>query len=195
MAIFRANARENAAEASFRGNARENAAEASAKSRETWQSLDAAENDDEYVGWSDASDGDSDGESGNGSGSVRLMVKPSTIPNAGDGLFLRSAVVPTGAVLLKEEAVALKRADAKRILADPVWAAANPVIQLNGGKFLDIRKLLLYKSNHAFAAEKRCNARVSLIGPSTVALVSLRTVRKGEELMWEYSPTWYPPGS
>jgi len=140
-------------------------------------------------------------------------VKPSTIANAGDGLFLASVVAPQGTALIEEQAVRckdacrhvlfccvwltrvhffkmylssisiellalsnngrcsllqsthlsapwmtrwmeywscfshnqphwpdpkvpLKRSEAKSILADPVWAQANPIIQLNGDKWV-----------------------------------------------------------
>lgn len=52
---------------------------------------------------------------------------PTTRPKA-------PGVVEAGAVLLEEAAVLLKRQDAKRILADPTWKFANPVIQLNSNK-------------------------------------------------------------
>jgi hypothetical protein len=86
----------------------------------------------------------------------------------------------------------LPRCDAKKILADPLWREANPVIQLNGNKFLDIRKLLLYKANHSRSDQKCCNALMAQTGQNTLSLVSVRTIRRGEEILWEYSATWCP---
>jgi hypothetical protein len=55
--------------------------------------------------------------------------------------------------------------------------------------------LLLYKSNHAVETDRRCNAEVVLSGPATLRLVATRAIRAGEEIMWQYSTTWYPPGT
>mmetsp|Transcript_64348 Transcript_64348/g.126339 ORF Transcript_64348/g.126339 Transcript_64348/m.126339 type:complete len:170 (+) Transcript_64348:122-631(+) len=165
----------------------------SAASREIWKDKAAASKTDvevEEACWSEE-----ETEYDEATGIVDLSVKVSTIPNAGDGLFLKTTWVPAGITLLQETAAVLKRPDAKRVLQDPVWSHANPVIQLNGNRFLDIRKLLLYKSNHAVASSRACNVSVEQVGPADLALVSSRPIRKGEELMWEYSPTWYPPGT
>eukprot|EP00547_Thalassionema_nitzschioides_P007358 CAMPEP_0194209976 /NCGR_PEP_ID=MMETSP0156-20130528/7923_1 /TAXON_ID=33649 /ORGANISM="Thalassionema nitzschioides, Strain L26-B" /LENGTH=70 /DNA_ID=CAMNT_0038937247 /DNA_START=42 /DNA_END=251 /DNA_ORIENTATION=- len=50
-----------------------------------------------------------------------LIVKASMIPNAGQGLFLASRFVPAGAVLIEEEAIAIKRREAKKITNMPAW--------------------------------------------------------------------------
>ena len=50
-----------------------------------------------------------------------LEVRPSPIPNAGEGLFLSSRFVAAGTVLLEEEAVVIKRPEAKRIKNLPEW--------------------------------------------------------------------------
>jgi hypothetical protein len=188
-----------------RANARANGAAASEASRvgATWQPRvdvivlegdgggggdgcsDGGDGDD----WEEESDEDDDARP------LRFRIAPSLIPQAGDGLFFASALAAADRRLLVEEAPVIKRADAKKILADPVWALANPVIQINGDRFLDLRRLLLYKSNHAFSSEPRCNVRVEQVGEGLLALVATRQVRRGEELLWEYSPTWYPPGS
>mmetsp|Transcript_4559 Transcript_4559/g.10732 ORF Transcript_4559/g.10732 Transcript_4559/m.10732 type:complete len:126 (+) Transcript_4559:21-398(+) len=113
-------------------------AAASAKSRKLWAASvgEGEEKDAEQFSDFEGSDGDSE------EGKVRLKVKTSLIPNAGDGLFLASSdPVEEETVLLKEAAVSLKRPEAKVVLQDPVWCMGNPVIQLNGNKYLDIRKV------------------------------------------------------
>ena len=119
------------------------------------------------------------------------MVQPSTIPNAGDGLFTLDDI-EEGALVLCETGVGIKRPDAKRILTDPAWTHANPVIQLNKNRFLDIRALVMYKMNHALSEDHRCNVFVDRTGNAEVSCTALRDIRAGEELMWEYWPTWYP---
>ena len=153
---------------------------ASAKSRELFK--DAVQDSED----SEESDEDDDARP------MRLKIRKSLIEGAGDGLFFNSSSAPAGRRLLVEQAPVVKRPEAKKILADPTWAQANPVIQMNGDRFLDIRRLLLYKSNHALSTSQRCNADVELVGNGTVALVARRTIRRGEEILWEYSPTWYP---
>ena len=159
---------------------------ASAKSRELFK--DAQPDSDDNV-WDEESDEDDDTRP------MRLRIRRSHIPNGGDGLFFESASAPAGRKLLVEQAAILKRPEAKKVLADPTWASANPVIQMNGDRFLDIRRCLLYKSNHAPSSSSQCNCEVECVGNGMLALVARRTVRRGEELLWEYSPTWYPPGT
>jgi hypothetical protein len=125
---------------------------------------------------------------------IELKVCPSTIEGAGDGLFLSSEWVLEGQILLEEEAIAIKRSQAKTILKDPHWTHANPVIQCNSNRYLDIRKLLLYKANHCESQSRNCNVRVQQVGLNKLQMVALRDIDENEELMWEYSPTWYPPG-
>eukprot|EP00966_Prymnesium_polylepis_P032654 759638-Prymnesium_polylepis.1 len=163
-------------------------AAASSYSRDIYKGVITASKEDDDEWDTEESDEDDD------SRPMRLSIRTSGIPSAGDGLFFASSSAPAGHRLLVEPASVIKRAGAKKILADPVWADANPVIQMNGDRFLDIRRCLLYKSNHASADSPRCNTRVEVVGSdsasTTVALVARRTVRRGEELLWEYSPTW-----
>jgi hypothetical protein len=58
---------------------------------------------------SDSEDGLAWSDSDSEDGELRLNVKPSMIPNAGDGLFLASAMVEGDTTLLEEEAISLKR--------------------------------------------------------------------------------------
>jgi len=131
------------------------------------------------------------------SGDDKLFVGDSTISGAGQGLFLRckgEGGAVKGEELLREAARPIKRAEARRILSEPDWIDRNPVIQVNKDGFLDIRALLLYKSNHAKSSDWGCNTQVQRCGPSELCLVAIRDIREGEELMWEYSATWEPPG-
>lgn len=118
-----------------------------------------------------------------------LEVRPSTIPGAGDGLFLVSRFKPSGTILLSEEAPPLKRAAATKIMNLPEWRGKQPVIQLSGDRFLDIRQLLLYKTNHAESSSPKCNAYISQVGPTRLTITASRGIWHGEEIMWEYSPT------
>merc|ERR1740124_429901 len=77
----------------------------------------------------------------------------------------------------------------KKIMNSPKWKGLHPVIQSSGNRFLDIRKLLLYKANHMEASSPRCNCFTSQVGPARLVLTAKRDVRAGEELLWEYSPT------
>ena len=70
----------------------------------------------------------------------------------------------------------------------PEWKGLHPVIQLSGDRFLDIRALKLYKTNHAESNSPKCNGYVSQIGPSRITMTALRDIWQGEEIMWEYSP-------
>lgn len=153
-------------------------ARAAAKAR---AALSAERNEDNYDGEYGSEDEDD--------GPAVLEVKASTIPNAGDGLFLASRFAPAGSVLLEEEAIAIRRPAAKAILNSPAWRGLHPVIQGTGDRFLDIRKLLLYKSNHIESTSTRCNAWISQTGPATLRLTALRNVWRGEEIMWEYAKT------
>ena len=118
-----------------------------------------------------------------------LEVRPSLIPNAGNGLFLCSRVVRAGTTLVEEVAVAIRRQEAKQILNMPEWRGLQPVIQSNGNAFLDIRKLKLYKCNHSASTSPQCNACVTQTGPARLTLTARRDIWRGEEILWEYSPT------
>jgi len=118
-----------------------------------------------------------------------LIVKASMIPNAGQGLFLASRFVPAGAVLIEEEAIAIKRREAKKITNMPAWRNRQPVIQGGGNRFLDIRLLTIYKANHCEATSPNCNACVSQSGPARLTMTALRNIWRHEEILWEYSPT------
>ena len=63
------------------------------------------------------------------------------------------------------------------------------LLQATGDRFLDIRALKLYKSNHMEATSPRCNAYCSQTGPARLALFARRDVWRGEEILWEYSKT------
>ena len=56
---------------------------------------------------------------------VLLSVRPSTIPGAGDGLFLASFRAEEGTKLLCEEGRLIKRPQAKKLLNDPACEARN----------------------------------------------------------------------
>lgn len=116
-----------------------------------------------------------------------LKVMTSSIPGAGDGLFLTSELAPAGSVLLAEDAIAIRRPAATKIMSTPEWRGKHPVIQLNSDRFLDIRRLTLYKSNHTPSSSPRCNAHVAQSGPARLTLTALRDIRRGEEILWEYS--------
>jgi len=124
---------------------------------------------------------------------INLEVQPSTIEGAGDGLFLMSDFVMEGRCVLAEDAVPIKRPLAKQILQMPEWKDMNPVIQGNRSEFLDIRRLLLWKSNHAPATSWNCNVALVRTGHCRLQLVALRDIYEGEELMWEYAKNWCPP--
>eukprot|EP01062_Namystynia_karyoxenos_P073480 TRINITY_DN70273_c0_g1_i1.p1 TRINITY_DN70273_c0_g1~~TRINITY_DN70273_c0_g1_i1.p1 ORF type:complete len:194 (+),score=53.91 TRINITY_DN70273_c0_g1_i1:84-584(+) len=126
---------------------------------------------------------------------VVLAVRESTIAGAGQGLFLDSSVVRNGRRLLSEEARLIRRQEARQILNLPEWRDRNPVIQLNKAQFLDIRHLRLYKSNHATKRSGRTNVEIARSGMSRVEVVATRDIYRGEELLWEYSPTWEPPAA
>lgn len=135
------------------------------------------------------SESEGDGEGSDDTRLPVLEVKVSTIPNAGDGLFLASRFVPAGVVLLAEEAVAIRRPAAKKIMNLPEWRGLQPVIQASGDRFLDIRQLTLYKSNHTESSSPKCNAFCSQIGPAKLTLTARRDIWQGEEILWEYSRT------
>ena len=118
-----------------------------------------------------------------------LEVRASTIPNAGDGLFLASRFCSAGTVLLEEEAIAIRRPAARKILNTPKWRGTHPVIQLSGDRFLDISHLKLYKSNHCPSTSPKCNACVLQTGPVRLVLTARRNIWPGEEILWEYSAT------
>ena len=142
-------------------------------------------------------DDDDDDDGDDGDDRVRLAVRQSTIPGAGDGLFLASRIASKGTVLLQENAVPIKRKDAKRILSMPEWKNQHPLIQCNKDNFLDIRKLTLYKSNHAEEEERCCNAAVAQTSNTTLTMTARRDIHRGEELMWQYAKNWlagYTPG-
>jgi hypothetical protein len=68
---------------------------ASAASRQLWkQATEKVNKQEEEDGWSDESDGED-------SDRIKLLVKTSNIPNAGDGLFLASRHVEPGQTLLQ----------------------------------------------------------------------------------------------
>lgn len=118
-----------------------------------------------------------------------LKVKTSRIPNAGQGLFLASRFVPAGAVLVAEEAIAIRRPAAKKIMNMPAWRGLQPVIQGSGNRFLDIRLLKIYKANHCESTSPNCNACVSQSGPARLTMTALRGIWRDEEILWEYSQT------
>jgi len=119
-----------------------------------------------------------------------LIVQTSKIPNAGQGLFLASPrFVPAGTVLIEEDAIAIRRPAAKLILNMPEWHGRQPVIQGSSNKYLDIRLLLIHKANHCPATSPQCNAAVSQKGPARLVMTTRRNVYRGEEILWEYSPT------
>uniref|UniRef100_A0A7S2GX56 SET domain-containing protein n=1 Tax=Octactis speculum TaxID=3111310 RepID=A0A7S2GX56_9STRA len=120
---------------------------------------------------------------------VELEVKESSIPGAGEGLFLASFCAEAGQILLRENPRVIKRNEAKKIMNSIEWKDRNPVIQLNKNRFLDIRKLQMYKANHS----SQSNIDVQRTGESCIEVVALRDIYEGEELFWEYSPTWTPP--
>ena len=123
---------------------------------------------------------------------VLLSVRPSTIEAAGDGLFLASHCCDAGTKLLSEEGRVIKRPEAKKLLNDPGWKHANPVIQLNKNQFLDIRALRMYKANHATVLSGRNNIEIMRTGAGRIEVVALRNIYEDEELFWEYAPTWQP---
>ena len=136
------------------------------------------------------SDGEEEGEEDEDEeGPPVLTVKPSRIPNAGQGLFLASRFVPAGAVLVEEEAISIRRPAAKKIMNLPAWQGRQPVIQGSGNRFLDIRLLLMYKANHCDASSPNCNVYVSQHGPSRLTMTTLRGIWRDEEILWEYSQT------
>lgn len=116
-----------------------------------------------------------------------LIVKTSKILNAGQGLFLASRFVPAGAVLVEEEAIAIRRPAAKKIMNLPAWRGLQPVIQGSANRFLDIRLLQIYKANHCEATNRNCNAYVSQNGPARLTMRAVRGIWRGEEILWEYS--------
>ena len=132
---------------------------------------------------------DNDDNDEEDSGPPALEVKESTIPNAGQGLFLVSRCVAAGSVLLEEDAIPIRRPAAKKIMNSPEWNGLHPVIQLSSDRFLSISHLLLYKSNHCDSASPKCNAYCSKIGSATLRLTARRDVWRGEEILWEYTPT------
>ena len=73
----------------------------------------------------------------------------------------------------------------------PEWRGRQPVIQGSGDRFLDIRRAKLYKSNHSASTSPKCNAYVSQTGPARLALTARRDIWRGEEILFEYSPTMY----
>ena len=131
----------------------------------------------------DGSDDDDDED-----GPPRVIVQTSRIPQAGQGLFLRSPrFVPAGTVLLQEQAVAIRRPAAKVIMNLPAWKGRHACIQSSGNRFLDIRLLQLYKANHCAAGQANCNVEVSQTGPSQLSMTARRGIYRNEELLWEYS--------
>ena len=101
-----------------------NAVEASAQSRRLWKGKAGItiKESSAVEGCAEASWSDNDGEwsdedsvDESGQSLPHLIVKPSTISNAGDGLYLASSYVATGGVFIEEDAVSLRRGDAKKV--------------------------------------------------------------------------------
>ena len=84
-------------------------------------------------------------------------------------------------------------AAAKKILKLPEWHGLHPVIQLEGSRYLDIRNLKLYKTNHCVSTSPKCNALMLRKGLDSagramkLALTARRDIWRGEEILWEYS--------
>jgi|MDSY01.1.fsa_nt_gb hypothetical protein len=135
-------------------------------------------------------DDDDDDENDEDEDTVRLAVRPSTISGGGDGLFLASRFASKGTVLLAEDAVPIRRKDARKILDMPQWRNQHPLIQCNKDVFLDIRELTLYKSNHAEEDQCSCNAAVAQTSERTLTMTARRDIHRGEELMWQYAKNW-----
>ena len=173
---------------SARKQAARAAATASKVAKEAAKAAAAAASSDHGDDVVDDDDDDDDDQSSR----PALEVKQSTIPGAGQGLFLASRRVAAGSVLLEEDAIPIKRPEAKKLMNSPEWKDAeigHPVIQLSSDRFLSISHLLLYKSNHCDSASPKCNAYCSKIGAATLRLTARRDVWRGEEILWEYTPT------
>ena len=121
---------------------------------------------------------------------VKLEVKTSTLPGAGQGLVLASEFASKGTMLLAEVAVKIKRKEAKQIMHLPDWKNQHCVIQCNKDNFLDIRNLTLYKSNHAEEDQKSCNTSVQQTSNDTLTMIARRDIYGGEELLWQYAKNW-----
>jgi hypothetical protein len=134
----------------------------------------------------DEGKGDADDDYGDESPPA-LIVKQSNIPNGGQGLFLASRFVAAGAIIVQEEAIAIRRPAAKKIMNMPAWRGLQPVIQGSANRFLDIRLLKIYKANHCEATSSNCNSYVSQNGPARLTMTAVRNIWRGEEILWEYS--------
>jgi len=138
-------------------------------------------------------DSDEDYYDDEGPPPVVLVVKTSNIPNAGQGLFLASPrFVTAGTVLVEEEAIAIQRPAAKKIMNLAAWKGLQPVIQgSKSNRYLDIRNLTIYKANHCESTSTKCNACVEQCGPNRLLMTAKRNIYKNEEILWEYSKTMH----